>query len=78
MPNNTTEHKNKFHQHIIFIASFTGRAILIVIFYGLFTPISWIMRLLGNDPLQRKRNVTTHTYYCESKKRPSSHMNNSF
>jgi len=51
----------------LFIAHILGwintRLILGLIYYLLFTPISLIMRLLGRDPLNRKFDKETNSYW---------------
>jgi hypothetical protein len=34
------------------------RVLLGVIFYGVFTPVAWVLRLRGNDPMQRRLDPT--------------------
>lgn len=51
----------------LFIAYILGwintRIILGLIFYLLFTPISLIMKIIGRDPLNRKFNKETNSYW---------------
>ncbi|KAA3609444.1 MAG: hypothetical protein DWQ01_08915 [Planctomycetota bacterium] len=37
--------------------------VLALLYFGLFTPMGWIMRLLGKDPLQRKRLPEKSSYW---------------
>ena len=40
-----------------------SRVVLGVIFYGLFTPVAWIFRIIGRDELRLKRQPHTGTYW---------------
>ena len=40
-----------------------SKVILAVLFYGLFTPIGLLFRLLGRDPLARRRRRDLSTYW---------------
>lgn len=42
------------------------RLILGILFYGIFMPFGFIMRILGKDPMQRKRNSSLPSYRVES------------
>ena len=39
-----------------------SHAVLAVVYFGVFTPIGWLLRLTGRDPLERNwdRNATTY------------------
>ena len=50
------------------------RIILSVLFYGLFTPMGWLMRLRGKDPMRRTVAPEAETYRVVRQPRPSSHM----
>lgn len=39
------------------------RVLLTIIFVGLFVPIGLLMRVFGRDPLRRKRNADSETYW---------------
>ena len=52
--------------------------ILTVVFYGLFTPMGLVMRLLGKDPMHRRFEPNDDTYRVVRRPRPSSHMNRQF
>jgi hypothetical protein len=41
-----------------------SQVLLAVIFYGLFTPIGVIFKLLGRDPLQRARRPEVKSYWA--------------
>jgi carbamoyltransferase len=44
------------------IGHLAGRVVLALIFFGLVTPLGWILRLMGRDPLGRRR-VETRSYW---------------
>jgi Saxitoxin biosynthesis operon protein SxtJ len=50
------------------------RIILSIVFYGMFVPMGFIMRLAGKDPMRRefKSDITTYRVSCTP--RPGSHM----
>lgn len=39
--------------------------VLGIIFFGVFTPIAWCMRLAGRDALKRRWDAQAHTYWQE-------------
>ncbi len=41
--------------------------VLVVIYYGVFTPVGLIMRLAGRDPLERTFDNTVTTYWIKRK-----------
>ena len=43
-----------------------GHVFLILIFVGIVTPLGWLLRLAGKDPLQLKPQPKTTTYWNES------------
>jgi len=50
------------------------RIILSVVFYGMFCPMGFIMRLAGKDPMRRRYEPESNTYRVLSSPRPGSHM----
>jgi len=54
------------------------RIILSLGFYGVFTPMGTVMRLLGKDPLRRKFDPDVTTYRIPRSPRPGSHMQKQF
>jgi hypothetical protein len=54
------------------------RIILGLVFYGLFTPLGWVMRLRGKDAMQRRFEPAATTYRVVRQSRPSSHMTRQF
>ena len=54
------------------------RIILGVLFYLVFTPLRWCMRLRGKDPMQRTLAPEAESYRVVRQPRPSSHMRHQF
>jgi hypothetical protein len=54
------------------------RLILGLIYYLLFTPAGFLMRLMGRDPMRRGRQPDAGTYRVPCHPRPASHMRNQF
>jgi hypothetical protein len=54
------------------------RLILGAIFYLLFTPLGWYMRLRGKDPMRRTLAPEAESYRVVRQPRPSSHMRHQF
>jgi hypothetical protein len=50
------------------------RIILGVVFYGMFVPMGFIMRLAGKDSMRRRYDPEADTYRVPSAQRPGSHM----
>jgi hypothetical protein len=50
------------------------RIILSIVFYGLFVPIGFFMRLRGRDPMRRNYDTEAKSYRIPSTARPGSHM----
>jgi hypothetical protein len=50
------------------------RIILSVVFYGMFCPMGFIMRLRGKDPMRRRYEPEAKSYRVLSSPRPGSHM----
>ena len=48
-----------------------SRIILGIVFYGMFTPMGLMMKVLGKDPLQKKPDPQATTYWSE--KQPIDH-----
>jgi hypothetical protein len=46
-----------------------GRILLMLFFLFILTPVGWILRMMGKDPLQLKRLPDTATYWQRSKER---------
>lgn len=45
------------------IAWVVSRLLLAVLFYGVFTPVGWAMRLMGRDALQLRRGSDRYSYW---------------
>ena len=50
------------------------RIILSLVFYGMFVPIGFFMRLRGRDPMRRQYDSEAKSYRIPSAARPGSHM----
>jgi hypothetical protein len=44
-------------------SQFIGRCVLAVFFIFILTPLGWVLRLMGKDPLQLKRPPNAATYW---------------
>ncbi len=45
------------------IGSLVSRGLLACLFYGLFTPMGLLLRLVGHDPLRLRRGAAQETYW---------------
>jgi hypothetical protein len=50
------------------------RIIMFVLFYGMLTPIGWLLRLLGKDLLAQKLSSEQISYRVQSQSYPKEHM----
>lgn len=50
------------------------RIILCIVFYGMFVPMGFVMRLAGKDPMRRRLDEDAASYRVPCKPRPGSHM----
>jgi len=57
---------------------FNTRVILAIGYFLVFTPIGWVMALMGKDPLRRKYDPTETTYRVLRETRPGQHMERQF
>jgi hypothetical protein len=60
------------------LAWINTRIILGIIFFGLFTPVGFIMRLFGWDPLRRRSDRKAASYRLVREPRPDDHMKHQF
>lgn len=60
------------------LAWFNTRVILTFGFYGLFTPMGGIMRLMGKDPMRRSFDSGAQTYRVLREDGHRSHMNRQY
>jgi Saxitoxin biosynthesis operon protein SxtJ len=60
------------------LAWINTRIILGVVFYGVVTPIGLVMRLVGHDPMRRRREHTGESYRVRCVPRPVTHMMRQF
>ena len=58
-----------------FIGGIVSKVILIVLFYGLFTPVALFLRVMGKDLLGKKLDKTSTTYWIKREKQPGSLKN---
>ena len=57
---------------------FNTRVILAIGYFLVFTPIAWVMSLMGKDPLRRKLDPTERTYRVLREPRSGIHMERQF
>ena len=57
---------------------FNTRVILAIGYFLVFTPIGWVMSLMGKDPLQRTFEPNRDTYRVLRESRPGVHMKRQF
>lgn len=60
-----------------FIGNIISKSVLFILFFGLFTPISVILKLFGKDLLRKKINKNKSTYWIEREIQPQP-MKNQF
>lgn len=60
------------------IGAIETRLILGIIFYGLVTPMGFVMRLLGHDPMQRKLNANQDSYRQTAEAKPAASLENPY
>jgi hypothetical protein len=48
-------------------SQFIGRCVLLMLFIFILTPLGWVLRLMGKDPLQLKRPRGAATYWHQAK-----------
>jgi len=49
------------------VSQFVGRVVLLAVFLLLVTPLGWVLRLAGKDPLQLKRPSGAGTYWHQAR-----------
>lgn len=57
------------------IGNIISKVIMTILFYGLFTPIALILRLLGKDLLGKKLDKNSSTYWVKRDTQPGSLKN---
>ena len=60
-----------------FIGGIVSKIMLFLLFYLVFTPIAFILRTIGKDPLNKKLDKTQASYWIIREKQPES-MKNQF
>ena len=48
-----------------------GTLALVLVFYGVITPIGLVFRLIGRDPLHRRYDREASSYWIERRPRPA-------
>ena len=70
---------NSFYKIWIKIGEFIGniisKVIMVVLFYGLFTPIAFILKLLNKDLLKKKLDKNRSSYWIKRETQPGSLKN---
>jgi len=60
-----------------FIGGIISKVIMFILYFGLFTPISIFLKILGKDLLNKKVDKSPESYWIEREKQPES-MKNQF
>jgi Saxitoxin biosynthesis operon protein SxtJ len=60
------------------LGSINTKIILGIVYYGLITPMGFVMRLMGKDPMHRALVKEATTYRVVRAPRPRQHMRNQF
>ena len=60
-----------------FVGAILSKVIMFLLYFGLFTPMALIMRILGKDLLNKKLDKNTDTYWIIRETQPES-MKNQF
>lgn len=60
-----------------FVGNIISKVIMFILYFGVFTPISLVLRLLGKDLLSQKIDKSQKSYWIERKTQPQS-MKNQF
>lgn len=58
-----------------FIGSIISKVIMAILFYGMFTPVALILRLLGKDLLGKKLDKNSSSYWVKRETQPGSLKN---
>jgi hypothetical protein len=71
-----------FHQFWMFAGEFLGRLnsrlVLGILFFALFVPFGFVMRLLGKDPMRLKVDPDSRSYRLPSRERSDSHLEHQY
>ena len=57
------------------IGGVISKIILVIMFYGLFTPIAIVLKILGKDLLHKKMDKKSHSYWIDRSEQPGSLKN---
>lgn len=58
-----------------FIGSIISKVIMIILFYGMFTPIAFILKLLNKDLLKKKLDKNKSSYWIKRETQPGTLKN---
>ena len=58
-----------------FIGNIISKVVMFVLFYGMFTPIAFILKLLNKDLLKKKLDKTRSSYWIKTETQPGSLKN---
>ena len=58
-----------------FIGGIISKIILLILFFGVFTPVAIILKILGKDLLNKKLDNSVNTYWIERTTQPGSLKN---
>lgn len=71
----------KFYQNWVKFGNILGKIngflISAILFYGIFTPVGIILKILKKDPLNKKLNTSSSSYFIDRKMQPGD-MKNQF
>ncbi len=57
------------------VGNIISKVIMIILFYGMFTPIAFILKLLGKDLLGKRLDKSSATYWIKRETQPGSLKN---
>lgn len=57
------------------IGGFISKVIMVILFYGMFTPVAFVLRLLGKDLLRKKLDKNSSSYWIKRDTQPGSLKN---
>jgi len=60
------------------LGGWNARLLMGILFYGIFTPLGAVLRLIGYDPLRVRPEPDTRSFLHHRQARPGSHMDHQF
>ena len=60
------------------MGAISSRIVLSIVFYLIFTPVGWVMRFKGHDPMNRNFDPGASTYRKQTEQRKIQHMERPF